>query len=159
MCKIVFFTSIVVFSSCASHQYVYFFESIESAGKYDGPTKGIHEMGDISSNDLSASLQLEVTDTKKMVAADTGIVTQYDSVSKQNRDLKSLITYQKEVKKKLRRERNEEYRQARNTYPATKNKKLDVFAVAGAILVTAATVLFQYPLVFACLGFWESLQV
>ncbi|HMG89524.1 MAG TPA: hypothetical protein VK589_05680 [Chryseolinea sp.] len=102
----------------------------------------------LKSNEVPiASRDLEIFDTRG-VAIDTGIISN-DSVPRKS-NLQPNSQTEKEAKKKMYLEKKKAYMEAKKAYAATKDKRKDGFAVAGAIFFTVA---------FLCLASYSGVAI
>jgi hypothetical protein len=159
MARIVLITSVVLLSSCALPKNTYYFESTKVLPKDNSISSNrAGGMSNLTKNDLStASLELTIHQGK-VAAIDTGIVL-IDSLPPKKTVTKSYPDNIKPTKKQLYEEKKKAYREAKKAYAGTKNKRLDGFAVAGALLFTIAFFCIPNPpvaAVFAILGLIAS---
>ena len=159
MFKFVFVVSVVLLSSCAVPKYSYYFQS-SNAGQNDNSalSNRVDSVSILTRNDLStASLELIIYEGQK-VAIDTVIVSN-DTLPGNKPDTKSYSQSTKEARKQRYEDKRKAYQEAKKAYAATKNKRFDGFAYAGALFFTVAFLCLMYPgtaLVFAILGLISS---
>jgi len=150
--------SVVFLTSCASLKYVYYFESPRTQNDNSPSSNRVDSTSLLTRSDLStASLDFVIYETRRPVV-DTGIVS-YDSLSRKTPIAKVSSLSAKEKRKQLREEDKKAYLEARKEYAATKDKRFDGFAIAGAVFFTVATLSLMYPgtaIVFAILGLFSS---
>lgn len=159
MFKFVFVASVVLLSSCAPPKYNYYFQS-SIAGQNDGfsASNRVDSVSLLTRSDLStASLELIVYQGQQ-VETDKVTVSN-DTLPTKKPDTKSYSQNTKEARKQRYEEKRKAYLEARKAYAATKDKRFDGFAIAGAVFFTAAVLCLMYPgaaIILAILGLFSS---
>jgi len=153
MSKFVFVTTVIFISSCAASKHTYYFESYKSPeySSAAGSNRN-NQMRLVTSTDLAtASLELVIYE-KRAVGIDTGIVSKADLLPRQKQNATSYSQTSKQAKKKAYEDKKKAYLEAKQAYAATKNKRLDGFAIAGPVLFTIAFLCMAYPVAAVWFG-------
>ncbi|HEY5916622.1 MAG TPA: hypothetical protein VIU13_04450, partial [Chryseolinea sp.] len=160
MSKFVLVVSVILFASCSGPKYTYYFGSSDTHQNDNfHSSKKIASTVLLTKNDPTTASLAPVIYAEVKAAIDTGIVS-IDSIA-QKKPAPPTDSYQKKAeRKRLHQEKEKAYQEAKKAYAATKDKRFDGFAIAGAVFFTASFLCMFYPgaaIVFAVLGLIASI--
>ena len=156
MYKFVLVVYLILFTACSGPKYTYYFESSDThQNDNSSSSKKVASTVLLIRNDPTTASLAPIIYEEVRVPIDTGIVS-IDSIEQKKPD---PTTDSKAERKRLHQEKKNAYLEAKKAYAATKDKRMDGFAIAGAVF-TVAFLCIQYPgaaLVFAIFGLAASI--
>ena len=160
MYKFVLVASVILFASCSSPKYSFYFGSPDThQNDYFSSSKKVASTVLLTGKDPTTASLAPVIYGAVKAPIDTGILS-IDSIAPKKPDPTTDSYHTKAERKRLHQEKKKAYLEAKKAYAATKDKRMDGFAIAGAVFFTVAFLCIAYPgaaLVFAIFGLAASI--